>query len=219
MTATSTRQRLLDAALVVVAREGIAGTSARVIAAEADVNQALVFYHHGSVDELLATASRDVSARRAARYTDALQDITSFTALTAVARRLHDEEQGSVDRLVLTQLLAGARTRPLIAAALRANMALLVAPVEATLARLVAGTALEEVLPVPELARTVAAGFLGLELLDGVVTDIEAAPFPALEAIAGVVDLALQAGTIETAVLRRRLRRANAEVASDAEPG
>ncbi len=201
-----TKERLVTAALTVVAREGISGASARVIAAEADVNQALVFYHHSSVEALLAEASRQVSARRAARYAERLDPVASFTELSAIARELHDEERRSGDLVVLTQLLAGARTRPTIAAALRENFELLVQPVEQTLSRLVTGTALEEVLAVPELARSIAGGFLGLELLDGIVTDIDAGPFDAIDAIAGVVDLALQAGTIETAVLRRRLR-------------
>ena len=205
---TSTKERLVTAALAVVAREGISGASARVIAAEADVNQALVFYHHSSVEALLAEASRQVSARRAARYAERLAQVASFTELSAIARELHDEERRSGDLVVLTQLLAGARTRPAITAALRENFDLLVQPVEQTLTRLVTGTALEEVLAVPELARSIAGGFLGLELLDGIVTDIDAGPFNALDTIAGVVALALQAGTIETAVLRRRLRTA-----------
>ncbi|TVR20602.1 MAG: TetR/AcrR family transcriptional regulator [Nitriliruptor sp.] len=208
MGTSSTKDRLVEAALRVVAREGISGTSARVIAAEAGVNQALVFYHHSSVEALLAEASRQVSARRAARYAQRLATVTSFTELSTIARQLHDEEHHSGDLAVLTQLLAGARTRPAITAALRDNFELLVEPVEQTLARLVMGTALEEVLAVPELARSIAGGFLGLELLDGVVTDIDAGPFDAIDAIAGVVDLALQAGVIETAVLRRRLRSA-----------
>ena len=208
MSTPSTSDRLLAAALTVVAREGISGASARVIAAEADVNQGLIFYHHNSVEELLAEASRQVSARRAERYAARLAAVTSFSELSTIARELHGEERRSGDLVVLTQLLAGARTRPLVAAALRDNFHLLVHPVEQTLDRLVTDTALEEVLAVPELARSIAGGFLGLELLDGIVTDIDAGPFDAIDAIAGVVDLALQAGTIETAVLRRRLRNA-----------
>ncbi len=208
MSTPSTKDRLVAAALTVVAREGISGASARVIAAEADVNQALVFYHHASVEALLAEASRKVSTRRAARYAQRLTAVMSFTELSAIARELHDEERHSGELVVLTQLLAGARSRPAIAGALRDNFELLVQPIEQTLARLVRGTALEEVLAVPELARSIAGGFLGLELLDGIVTDIDAGPFDAIDAIAGVVDLALQAGTIETAVLRRRLRSA-----------
>lgn len=206
MATPGTKDRLVAAALTVVARDGISGASARVIAAEAGVNQALIFYHFNSVEGLLAQASRDVTRRRADRYAQRLATVASFTELAAVARELHDEERRSGDLVVLTQLLAGARTRPTITAALRDNFELLVAPVEQTLARMVAGTVLEEVLVIPELARSIAGGFLGLELLDGIVADVAEGPFAALDAIAGLVDLALQAGVIETALLRRRLR-------------
>ncbi len=158
MSTPSTKDRLVAAALTVVAREGISGASARVIAAEADVNQALVFYHHASVEALLAEASRKVSTRRAARYAQRLTAVMSFTELSAIARELHDEERHSGELVVLTQLLAGARSRPAIAGALRDNFELLVQPIEQTLARLVRGTALEEVLAVPELARSIAGG-------------------------------------------------------------
>jgi AcrR family transcriptional regulator len=201
-----TADRLVEAALTVVARDGFAAASARTIASEADANQALVFYHHGSVDALLAEGSRRVSRRRAERYAARLATVTSFGELATVARALHDEERETPDVVVLTQLLAGGRGRPLITAALRENFELLVAPVEAAITRLVAGSVLDGVLAVPELARTVAGGFLGLELLDGVVTDVDRGPFDAIDALAALVDLALSAGTIESAVLRRRLR-------------
>lgn len=206
MAERSTADRLVDAALVVVARDGFAAASARTIAAEAGANQALIFYHHGSVDALLAEGSRRVSRRRAERYAERLATVASFGELAAVARALHDEERETHDVAVLTQLLAGGRARPVITEALRANFELLVAPVEATIARLIAGSVLDGVLAVPELARTVAGGFLGLELLDGVVTDVDRGPFDAIDALAALVDLALGAGTIESAVLRRRLR-------------
>jgi AcrR family transcriptional regulator len=52
---SQTKQRLLTGALAAIGEHGITGVSARTIAA-AGVNQALVFHHHGSVDDLLATA-------------------------------------------------------------------------------------------------------------------------------------------------------------------
>jgi AcrR family transcriptional regulator len=204
----STRERLLDAALAVLATEGIAGASARVIAARADVNQALVFYHHGSVDELLAEASRTVTRQRAEVYADRLERIDTFAALAAEARELHREERAAGHLLVLTQLLAGARTRPALAAALQENFALLVAPVEAAIRRLVTGSVLEEVVAPDQLAHSIAGGFLGLQLLDGVVTDVEPGPFDTIDALATVVDLALDAGVLEASLLRRKLRRA-----------
>ena len=56
MSPETTKTKLLEGALRVLTDQGIAKTSARTIAAEAGVNQALVFYHFGSVDELLAGA-------------------------------------------------------------------------------------------------------------------------------------------------------------------
>ena len=201
----ATRDRLLEAVPVVLAREGIAGTSARVLAAEADVNQALIFYHYGSVDGLLAEAARTISRARAEVYADRLAGIESFADLAAQARRLHHEEQAAGNLAVLTQLLAGSRTHPGLAPALRDNFELLATPVETTLRRLLHGSPLDGLLDPADLARGIAAGFLGLQLLDGTVTDVEAGPFTALDTLAAVVDLTLQAGTIQTSLIRRKI--------------
>ncbi len=47
------RARILEAAIEVLARDGIAETTTRKIAAEAEVNQAMLRYYFGSKDELL----------------------------------------------------------------------------------------------------------------------------------------------------------------------
>ncbi|MFA9432997.1 TetR/AcrR family transcriptional regulator [Egicoccus sp. AB-alg2] len=205
---SATRDRLLVAAREALAADGIAGVSARTIATRAAVNQALVFYHYGSVDELLAEAARDVSRRRAAVYRERLGEVRSFTALAETARELHREEVAAGNLAVVVQLLAGARGRPALAEVLRENFDLLATPVETTIRRLLAGSPLEGVIDAGHLARGVAGGFLGLQLLDGVVADVEAGPFDALDALAAVVDLALEAGAVESALLRRKLRAA-----------
>jgi AcrR family transcriptional regulator len=51
-----TRQRLLDAAVAVVARHGVAGATSRQIATEAGTNLQAITYHFGSKDELIAQA-------------------------------------------------------------------------------------------------------------------------------------------------------------------
>ena len=53
-----TREKLIDAARSCLLTEGIAGASARAIARHGDLNQALVFYHYGSVEGLLAATAR-----------------------------------------------------------------------------------------------------------------------------------------------------------------
>ncbi|MFJ3600486.1 MULTISPECIES: TetR/AcrR family transcriptional regulator [unclassified Streptomyces] len=52
------RTRIIDAALTVIAADGIAGLSHRTVAAEADVPLGSTTYHFGSLDELLVAALR-----------------------------------------------------------------------------------------------------------------------------------------------------------------
>ncbi|MFJ8756783.1 TetR/AcrR family transcriptional regulator [Streptomyces cyaneofuscatus] len=52
------RTRIIDAALRVIAADGIAGLSHRTVAAEADVPLGSTTYHFGSLDELLTAALR-----------------------------------------------------------------------------------------------------------------------------------------------------------------
>ncbi|CAM5327737.1 TetR family transcriptional regulator [Streptomyces californicus] len=52
------RTRIIDAALSVIAADGIAGLSHRTVAAEADVPLGSTTYHFGSLDELLVAALR-----------------------------------------------------------------------------------------------------------------------------------------------------------------
>src|ERR1700736_5345951 len=76
-----TRQALIDAAIETLKSRGFAGTSARAIGKQAGCNQALVFYHFGSVVELLLAALDEVSARRLDRYTAAAARINSLPEL------------------------------------------------------------------------------------------------------------------------------------------
>lgn len=70
------RQRIIDAAIRVVGRSGIAGLSHRTVAAEADVPLGSTTYHFASLDELLVAALRQANEGFAAavRESDALVD-------------------------------------------------------------------------------------------------------------------------------------------------
>src|SRR5262245_37410043 len=105
-----TRQRLLDGAFAALRQHGVAGVSARTIAAAAGVNQALVFYHFGSVDELLAAACDAATRARVAVYAKELERVRSLRDLLDVGRRLHEEERRLGNVTVLAQLLAGAQS-------------------------------------------------------------------------------------------------------------
>ena len=58
----ATKQALVAAAIETLRAEGFAGASARAIAGRAGCNQALIFYHFGSVVTLLLAALDEVSS-------------------------------------------------------------------------------------------------------------------------------------------------------------
>ncbi len=202
--AEDTRRRLMDATVAVLAEAGIAGLSARAVGARAGVNPALIYYHFDHLDDLLAEAAREVTERRAAAYAQRLAGVADLQGLSRAARDLHAEERRNGNLAMLAQLLAGSRTHPDLVPVLEANFDLLAGSVAGTIDRLLAGTALDDLLDSRQLARTVSAGFIGIELLDTVTTD-DGALFDTLDTLAAIVDAVLTAGTIPTAIIRRRL--------------
>lgn len=205
---TDTRQRLVEATLQTLAERGIAGVSARTIATAADVNQALVFYHFGSVDQLLATACREGAAVRVVTYRERFASVTSLSDLLVLGRALHEEEKGRGNVSVMAQVLAGARHDPRLVPAGREALALWVAEIEPVLARLLATSPVADAVDVPGLARGVAAAFIGIELYDGVDPEAATASLAALEQLAVLVDVVDDLGQAARMALRRRLRQA-----------
>jgi AcrR family transcriptional regulator len=188
-TAVDTRTRILDAALAALRADGIAGVSARSIARHGGLNQALIFYHFGSVEGLLVAVARSESERRSALYAEALREVTSLSELVAVARRLHDEEFQAGTVAALTQMLAGAVGSEDLSRGIREALDPWTSLVRETIARLLGDTPYAELLPAADLTAAVAALFLGIELLAGIDPDAAGdSLFGTMEAVAAVVD-------------------------------
>jgi AcrR family transcriptional regulator len=207
VTAT-TRDKLLEATLHVLAEQGIAKASARTIATAAGVNQALIFYHFGSVDELLATACEHGARQRVEANRKALASVTSLTDLVAVARHIHTAEGAAGNVALLGQLLAGAQSHHSLAAPTAAGLRLWIDEVELALTRVLDPTVLREVVDVPGLARAISAAFIGLELYEGVDAEGAQRALVALERLAAALMILTDLGPLEERALRRRLRRA-----------
>ncbi|MGN9845688.1 TetR/AcrR family transcriptional regulator [Nonomuraea sp. H19] len=203
-----TRTKLLDAALETLKKQGIAGVSARTIAAAAGVNQALVFYHFGSVDQLLAAACEHGSQQRVALYRDRFAAVTSLRELLDLGRSLHAEERAEGNVAALAQLLAGGQTDAKLAPATAGGLNRWIAEVEQALGRVLAGSPLAEFVDVAGLAKAVAAAFVGLELYEGVDADGAAQAMDALEELAVLVTALEDMGPLVRRAVRAKLRRA-----------
>jgi DNA-binding transcriptional regulator YbjK len=92
------RQRIIDAAIRVVGKSGIAGLSHRTVAAEADVPLGSTTYHFASRDELLVAALRQANE--------------GFAAMVRKSGALLDPDADLAEELarVMGEWLAGERT-------------------------------------------------------------------------------------------------------------
>ena len=158
-----TRERIIDAAIETLGEEGFSGTSARSIARRGGFNQALIFYHFGTVPSLLLEAFRTTSDEQVARYRAAASEVSSISDLVGIARRLHDEDLESGAVTAVTQLMASA-TGPEDGRAILDRFEQWIGLIEEALRQAIQGP-LEDMVPVREAAYAISAMFLGIELL------------------------------------------------------
>jgi AcrR family transcriptional regulator len=202
-----TRERLLAGTIAALRDKGIAGVSARSIAAEAGVNQALVFYHFGTVEELVIAACQGETRARVSQYADQLAEVASLRELLTVGQALHEKERAAGNTQVLAQVLAGAQTSPTLAEAARQALGLWVTEIEQTLQRVLADSPIRAALDVPGLARAVSAAFIGLELYEAADPDSARHAMAALAQVAVLTDVLDDLGPVARTALRNRLRR------------
>jgi AcrR family transcriptional regulator len=189
--ADETRRKIVEAALETLKTEGIAGTSARAIARTGGFNQALIFYHFGSVNDVLLAGVERLSNDRMARYEAKLEGVESLPDLVAVATELHREDSQSGHITVLSQMLAAAASAPEIGPELRRKFDPWVHLVEDTVRRVLAGTPLESMVPVDDIAFAITGMFMGIELLANLDEDRlrEESLFATVGIMAGLIDL------------------------------
>ena len=183
-----TRVALTEAAIAVLRESGFASASARRIAQRAGCNQALVFYHFGSVHDLLVAALEEVSARRLAAYRELLDRTGTLGELIAAARTVFEADLDAGHVTVLTEMISGAQSVP----GLGERVAACLAPwrdFAATAVRdVLAASPVAQLLPAEEAAHAVVAGILGLEMLASLDGD-RAAALALFDRAAAVGDL------------------------------
>ncbi|MGW5242209.1 TetR/AcrR family transcriptional regulator [Monashia sp. NPDC004114] len=161
-----TRTALIASARSVLAEHGYSGATARRIATHASTNQALVFYHFGSVDGLLLAALDDVSERRMATFGETIEQATTIGALLEAVNRVIAEDTRGDDVAILVAMLDAGRGNADLARAVAERLAPWQALTERALARALGAHPMGVLVPVPLVARVVMATVLGLELLE-----------------------------------------------------
>jgi AcrR family transcriptional regulator len=205
--AGQTRQRLIAAVLDTVRDVGVAGVSARVVAARAEVNQALVFYHFGSVDNLLAEACRFETTRRVADYRDTFAAVRSLRELLRMGRELHAEERAKGNVTVLAQMLAASHGNPELRTATGDALQLWVTEIESVLRRVLAAGPLDGLLDPAALAHSVSAAFVGLELFEAVHPEGSERALDELDRLGVIAETIDKLGPVARRAIRARLTR------------
>jgi len=181
------RSRILDAAFETVRAEGVARASARTIARNGGFNQALIFYHFGTVNDLLLAALDRSAAARMARYRQALVEAAP-SEFASLARRLYVEDVEAGHSTVLAELFAAGSGN----AALGAEMVKRLQPwlelAESLIRRFLDGSPLEALVDARAAAGAVLAMYVGIDLLNHLDGDRSRAAdlFDSGERLAGV---------------------------------
>jgi AcrR family transcriptional regulator len=160
-----TKGQLVAAALETLRTEGFAGATSRAIARAGGFNQALIFYHFGSVDSLLLAALDASSEARLQPYREALEQAESISELLQLAARIYREDRAGGHTTVVAQMVAGSLARPELAARLVERMEPWIAFCEDAVAKLLPGSPAAELVPPRELAYALVTFYLGVNLV------------------------------------------------------
>lgn len=185
-----TKARIIDATLTTLKEEGIVGTSARAIARAGDFNQALIFYHFGSVDDAVVAAVSHMSTRRMENHRSKLETASSLPDLIRVARELHADDTSTDNMTVLTQALAGASGNDAMGAQLYSHLEPWSEMVAGAIERVLKDSPVAETVPHRQIANAISALFLGIEMLDDLDPEHghAGAMFDSLQSLAELLD-------------------------------
>jgi hypothetical protein len=159
------------------------------------------------VHELLEVACLTATQARVAPFLARLDEVTNLPELLALGRELHAEERSLGNVMVLAQMLAGAQADAQLAQATSAALQLWITPIEQALNRLLAATPIAELVDSAGLARAVCAGFIGLELFEGVDPTGAQTALNALDRLVALIEVVDDLGPVARRALDRKLRK------------
>ncbi|MPZ95030.1 MAG: TetR family transcriptional regulator [Propionibacteriales bacterium] len=204
MSSTETRAALMAATIRLVGTAGVRAVTARSVASEAGVNQALVFYHFDGVDGLLREAFTQATREMVSQYGADLEAAESFADLHAVGIRLAADTAANGSAAVLANVIASAQTDPEQARLLSETLGLWRSAVEHSVRRVLDRYDIDDTVDAKALTATLSAAVVGILLMDS----IDGAPTTdALGSIAWLARLADRLGKVVPATVKRRMLR------------
>jgi AcrR family transcriptional regulator len=162
---TGTKLQIVEAALETLKTSGFAGASARAIARQGDFNQALIFYHFGSVRNLLLAVLDLISERRMQEYAPAFERARGAPELMELARTIYanDLERGYIT--VLGEMVSGGVSDADLGAEVAARIEPWIEMVERKLEQLLGGTPLQALASPRDVAFGLVALYFGVDML------------------------------------------------------
>lgn len=168
---SGTRLAIAEAALRTLTERGFAGASAREIARAGGFNQALIFYHYGSVQNALIAALDLVSERRMNAYAAEFDAARTLPELARLARRIHDEDLENGYVTVLGEMVSGGVGDAELGKAVAARVRPWIDLVASKLRALLAGSPLALAVPTSDVAFAIVALYLGADMLSHLDAD------------------------------------------------
>ena len=168
---TGTKLQIAEAALETLKANGFAGASARAIAHVGGFNQALIFYHFGSVQNALLAALDVISDRRLADYGPAFEAAGTASELGRLARAIYDEDLERGYITALGEMVSGGVSDPLLGAEVAARIEPWIVMVERKLEGLLAGSRLRALVSPADLAFGIVSLYFGVDMLSHMQRD------------------------------------------------
>jgi AcrR family transcriptional regulator len=191
-----TKARIVEAAVETLKAKGFAGASAREIAKTGGFNQALIFYHYGSVQNVLLAGLDLVSERRMRAYKRAFERAETVAELAALARDIYREDLENGYVTVLGEMVAGGVSDRELGGLVVARMQPWVEMVERKVRALIEGSLFESMVPPRDLAFAIIALYLGIDMLSHLDGDRARAE--------SLLDLGVRAAPLAQALLPSR---------------
>lgn len=160
-----TDARILDAAFATLRDRGYAGASARAIAKVGGFNQALIFYHFGSVDDALLAALDRSAEARLTRYKERLEPIGDLREMVEASYALFKEDAETGHVKVLAEMVTAGASKPELGREVAKRVEPSLEFMSTAFERLTAGSPMAAFMNARDVAYALAALYLGLELM------------------------------------------------------